>query len=220
MKNISEEEIQAGQAIYTPLLLKIYNLWVIHISNTWIWRCPSKHLLKQFRDNISDNHLDIGVGTGYYLQRCEWPHNARLDLMDLNQTCLDTAQHAITAITALTHQADIFKTQLHLQNKYNSISMNFLLHCLPGDMENKSVAIGNAVLMLKSGGVLFGATIISDKNLQTILSTKIASYYNEKGIFSNTNDTQEALTKALNQHLKDVQINIIGTVALFKGLKP
>ncbi len=219
MKDISEEEIKAGQAIYTPLLLKIYDLYVINFSNRWVWRCPKKRLLQQFQENISNNHLDIGVGTGYYLQRCEWPQNTKLALMDLNQTCLDTAQNAVTSVTAMVYQADIFKSQPHLENRFDSISMNFLLHCLPGDMENKSAAIHNAVQMLKPNGVLFGATILSDKDLNTPLSSHLASLYNKKGIFSNQNDTHETLSKALQEHLDDVEIKIVGSVALFKGYK-
>lgn len=219
MKDISEEEIKSGQAIYTPLLLKVYDLWVIHFSNRLIWRCPKHLQLKQFQDNVSTNHLDIGVGTGYYLQRCQWPKNTRLALMDLNPACLDTAKKAIPSLSAEVYLADIFKPQPQLENQFDSISMNFLLHCLPGDMDNKSVVIGNAVQMLKQNGVLFGATILSDKNLQTPLSSTLASLYNKKGIFSNLNDTQAGLSNALNQHLKDVTLNTIGSVALFKGYK-
>lgn len=217
MTSITESDIQKGQAAYTPLLLKIYDLWVLDISNTWIWRC-SKHILqKQFNQYTTTNHLDIGVGTGYYLKQYAWPLDAQLALMDLNPHCLEVAKKINQNIAPRVYLHDIFKPDETLSSQFDSISINYLLHCLPGTMETKSTAIANATSMLAPGGILFGATILADANLHTRMSRSLCAFYNKKGIFSNEKDTLEALKAALEQHLTQVEITVVGCVALFKG---
>ena len=222
MSTVKESDIKKGQAVYTPIILKIYNLWVLNISNQFIWRCSKTIQLTQFNKYLSSNHLDIGVGTGYYLKSCKMPTQPKVSLMDLNLNCLDAAKEALlkNEIEATTYQADIFKKQSALSEKFTSISMNYLLHCLPGNMQLKETCIYNAVSMLQPHGVLFGATILADKNLHTPVSKFLCNFYNKKGIFSNQKDSHKALLQALNKHLIDVDVSVIGCVAVFKGTKP
>lgn len=221
MAQISEEDIRAGQAVYSTFLLKIYDLWVLDISNNWIWRCPKRFQQEQFDCFATANHLDIGVGTGYYLKHHHWPKGTCLSLMDLNPSCLDAAKKAVKPLDAKTHQADIFKKQPDaFCEQFDSISMNYLLHCLPGGMADKSVAIDNAVAMLKPGGVLFGATILADEHLQSGMSRRLAAFYNRKRIFSNQQDEHKSLQAALEKNLEQVEIIVKGCVALFRGYKP
>ena len=220
MTSISESDIKKGQAIYTPTMLKMYNLWVLDISNTWIWRCPKRIQLEQFNQYITENHLDIGVGTGYYLKQCQWPSQTQLSLMDLNPTCLKVAKNLLQDLTPNVYQHDIFKFKKSLFAQFNSISMNYLLHCLPGNMVTKSDAIATATSMLIPGGVLFGATILADANLHTRTSQRLCTFYNKKGIFSNQDDTLEALKRTLTSHLTDIEVSVVGCVALFKGKRP
>lgn len=220
MTQITQDEIHAGQAIYNSIMLKIYNFWVLSISNSWIWRCPTSKQLAQYQKYRTNNHLDIGVGTGYYLKHTHWPENTKLVLMDLNPTCLETARKTIVRLSPEVYRADIFKCpQQNFQGQFTSISMNYLLHCLPGTMNDKAVAIANATTMLKPGGILFGATILSDDHLQTNISKQLAGFYNQKHIFSNQCDDHQSLRHALNQNLDAVELNIVGCVALFKGQK-
>ena len=119
-----------------------------------------------------------------------------------------------------TVQHDIFKPFPEHCNGYDSVAMNYLLHCIPGTFESeKGEAIANAVSTLKKGGVLFGATIINADESSNTLAHKLMGIYNKKGIFHNQNDTEEALTKALNQHLNNVEVQRIGSVILFRGEK-
>jgi len=220
MTAVNDESIKAGQAVYSRFTLKIYDLFVLNLSNRWIWRCPKRYLLEQYNQYVSDNHLDIGVGTGYFLAHCHWPRNRKLSLMDLNTVCLEKAKKAVYPIIPTVYQADIYKTNEALFNQFDSISINYLLHCLPGTMDDKSIAIANAVAMLKPGGVLLGATILSDEHLQSGLSRRLMRFYNKKNIFSNKQDDYAALHRVLNQHLKGIEMQLHGCVALFKGIKP
>jgi hypothetical protein len=46
-------------------MLSIYDLLVHGVSNHLAWRCPTRKLLDLYRANLSANHLEAGVGTGY-----------------------------------------------------------------------------------------------------------------------------------------------------------
>lgn len=216
---VSESDIKAGQAVYMPFTLKIYNLLVLYVSNYWIWRCPKRYQLNQYHHYVTANHLDIGVGTGYYLKNTPWLIDTELSLMDLNSDCLHSTAQSMKWLHPKTYLADIFKPQEALHEQFDSISMNYLLHCLPGDMKVKRSVIENAIAMLKPKGVLFGATILSDLELQTFASIRLMAFYNKKQIFSNENDNRAALKEMLEKYLNDVDIKVMGCVALFKGIK-
>ena len=49
------KEVENGQAVYSKLILSIYDLWVLGISNKYIWKCPTKKLINHYNDNISSN---------------------------------------------------------------------------------------------------------------------------------------------------------------------
>ena len=216
--NITEEDISKGQACYSKNLLSIYDLWVVYFSNRFLWRCPKNIMIEQYKKRTSMNHLDIGVGTGYYLKKLHWQAGSKLSLMDLNKNSLLKTSETIKPVQAYQAiQADIFKPQTNHQAEFDSISMNYLLHCLPGNLEDKSDAIKNAVEMLKPNGTLFGATIIGDERYHHLISNHVQRFYQRKGIFSNQNDNIDQLEHILNIYLENVSIKRYGAVVLFSG---
>lgn len=218
---ISEVNLKKRQSIYTPFWLKLYNIWVLDISNRWIWRCLKQIQLEQFNQFVSSKHLDIGVGTGYYLYACQSSSLSQLSLMDLNPNCLKFAENTLKRreLNPAIYQENILKPQPKLAAQFTSISMNYLLHCLPGNMRTKEACIANAVAMLLPGGILFGATILADEAMHTKTSRSLANFYNKKGIFSNQDDKLAALKIVLNNHLREVQVKVVGCVALFNGVR-
>ncbi|WP_234891062.1 class I SAM-dependent methyltransferase [Agrobacterium vitis] len=83
----------SGAAIYSPLTLKLYDLVVLGFSNRFAWTCPTrKVLLPFFKAHLSDNHLDVGVGTGYYLAEAGIGPHQKVSLLDLNPNSLKAAQ--------------------------------------------------------------------------------------------------------------------------------
>ncbi len=215
----TESEIKAGQAFYTSFTLKLYNFIVPIFNNHFVWRCPTRYQLKQYQRYVTPLHLDIGVGTGFFLKRTTWPNNTQLSLMDLNPACLKAATQSVNELSPVLYLADIFQPQPNLRNKFSSISMNYLLHCLPGTMLLKKVVIANAISMLAPGGILFGSTILADPELQNFLSIRMMRFFCKKKFFSNLEDTHSTLKHVLEENLSNVEIQIIGCVALFRGIK-
>ncbi|GAB2941429.1 class I SAM-dependent methyltransferase [Hafnia psychrotolerans] len=208
---------EKGASIYTHLILKVYDTWVLNISNTYAWRCNTQDvLLNHFRRNMAAKHLDIGVGTGYYLANITDNTN-NITLMDLNPNSLTSATkrigpHRINHIL----QHDIFMPLPDSEKgQYDTVSMYYLLHCLRGNMHEKAQAIEHASQALTDGGTLHGATILGKDVKHNGFGRYLMKIYNKKGIFCNIADSSEDLKDALERYFDHVTIKQHGVVALF-----
>lgn len=56
-------DAEKGYAVYTRRTLSFYDRFVHGIANCLIWKCPTDELLDLYREHISTNHLEVGVGT-------------------------------------------------------------------------------------------------------------------------------------------------------------
>lgn len=65
----TDETIAAGAAVYSKPFLSVYDLYVLGFSNTFVWHCPARLILDFYNEHISRKHLDVGVGTGYFLDK-------------------------------------------------------------------------------------------------------------------------------------------------------
>lgn len=213
----SQEQVAAGHAVYTPQMLRLYDLIVLGVSNRWVWKCPTSRLLKLYNDNVSGNHLDVGVGTGYYLDHCQFPgEQPRVTLLDLNTNCLEAAARRIQRYQPTRHQANIFES-LDLASTFDSIGVNYVLHCLPGSMSDKFQTITNLACMLTHNGVLFGSTLLHDGVPRGWLARRLMAFYNRKQVFSNEQDNLQSLDEGLAARFESYEIEVVGCAALFKA---
>src|SRR5579859_6163879 len=84
-----EPEVRAGAAVYSPIVLSLYDLVVVHLSCRHVWRCPSSQLRALYGRNLGPRHLDVGPGSGYYLDRSPFPvDEPEVTLLDLNPSSL------------------------------------------------------------------------------------------------------------------------------------
>ncbi|GAB1262467.1 class I SAM-dependent methyltransferase [Aurantivibrio plasticivorans] len=217
---INEQTIADGQAVYSRTVLAIYDWWVLGVSNHYIWKCPTHILREEFKKFASANHLDIGVGTGYYLQRCLLPTQHRLALMDLNENSLRVASARSGLRNVELYQRNVLVPFDLNCPHFDSISMNYLLHCIPGSMAEKLVVMRHAADYLQPGGVLYGSTILSQGVCSTIRAKKLMNFYNKKGIFHNAGDNKDALENGLREIFDDVECRVEGCVAIFSARKP
>ncbi|MDQ8037810.1 MAG: class I SAM-dependent methyltransferase [Pedobacter sp.] len=214
----STTDAAAGAAYYNRASLLAYDLWVLGLSNRYAWHCPTETLLQHFHQHVGARHLDIGVGTGYLLDHCHFPvANPLIVLADLNPASLAAASHRIRHLHPVTHQLNVLESFVLPEAPFDSVSMNYLLHCLPGNFADKSPAIAHAAAQLKRGGVLFGATILGEGITHNALGGILMRVYNRQGIFSNREDSADALQQMLEQHLKNIKLHLVGRVALFSG---
>ena len=214
----TSQQVEAGQAVYTPTMLAVYDWFVLGFSNRLIWRCPSSHLLSHYHHMVTSNHLDVGVGTGYFLDRCRFPTDRpRIGLMDLNPTCLETARRRIARYQPEVYRANVLEPIRLDIVPFDSIGLNYLLHCLPGTIRTKSAVFCHLRALLKPGGRMFGSTILQGGVPRNGAAKRLMAFYNSKGIFTNVDDDLDGLRASLSESLRETNVRVVGCVALFSG---
>lgn len=206
--------------MYTRYVLAIYDWALLGLNCRFIWKCPSHHMLSLYNNYVTANHLDIGVGTGYFMHHCRFPSsNPRLALMDLNPNSLDAAQRRLARYYPETYLRNALEPFNIDAPPFDSIGITNLLHCLPGDMKTKEVVLKNAKSMLNPGGVLFGSTILYSVAKPNMMASVALKSVNKRGIMSNMNDDVEVLRNNLGIHFSESSVRQIGYVALFHAKK-
>lgn len=212
----------AGQAVYTPRVLRHYDRIVVGWSNSLAWRCPASRIVEHYDRNVGYAHLDIGPGTGYYLEHCRYPtRQPRITLLDANPDVLRYAAGRIAHLAPSTHLADVLEPIDLPVESFVSVGMSYLLHCLPGPIEQKANTVIDHVLpLLVRGGIIFGATIVADPELHTRAGRGLMRTYNRRGIFTNAEDRLDALDRVLRDRFREVVLDVVGAVALFAVRTP
>lgn len=216
--NPTNEQLEAGQAVYNPKTLAMYDLIVLGLSNRFIWKCATPLLLEHYNQHVTGNHLDIGVGSGYFLDQCQFPTpDPVIVLMDLNEDALTYAAGRISRYNPKTYQRNVLEPVSIDGQKFDSIGLNYLFHCIPGTLDTKSVAFDHLKELMNPGAVIFGSTILQADNTSSWTAQRLMAFYNRKGIFSNQDDRLEDLEDGLNQRFSEVFIDVVGCVALFSA---
>jgi hypothetical protein len=216
--SVTREQVVAGQAVYTRRTLQAYDLVVLGLSNRFIWKCPTSRLVAHYDRHVSANHLDVGVGTGYFLDHCRFPvARLRVALLDLNQATLDFAAHRIARYAPESHRANVLEPILLDVPKFDSVGLNYLLHCVPGTIESKGLAFDHLKALMNPGAAIFGSTLLQGGVPRNWAARRLMALYNRKGIFHNEADHLEGLTQALRARFRDVQVEAVGCAALFSA---
>jgi len=121
---------------------------------------------------------------------------------------------------SLVHHDVTYDASAKLCEKFDSISAFYLLHCLSGNMHDKSAAIANLAACLKGNGVFYGATILGSVGVHNRFGRLLMRAYNQRGIFGNRDDTVSSLKAALGRQFGEVQVRLHGGVALFEARQP
>src|SRR5688500_13012727 len=98
-----------GQSDYTPLLLRLYDPLVLGPIARFVWRCPTDRLLERYRRHIRDHHLDVGPGTGYFIQRSGIADGSRVTIVDPNKNVLAHASRRLSRLDVKAAEADVLK---------------------------------------------------------------------------------------------------------------
>ncbi|MEG6510160.1 class I SAM-dependent methyltransferase [Methyloligella sp. 2.7D] len=213
------EAVAKGTAIYTPRTLRLYDFVVHGLSNRFAWGCPTNALIGQYRDHISDNHLEAGVGTGFFLDRLGERSFRRLTLLDINPSCLALSAERLRRYSPELVEASLF-APLPSDTPYDSIGLTYVLHCLPGAMPEKLQVIDNLRPVMHAGTVLFGATILGSGIAPNPAAKALMGAYNRRGVFDNLQDDMAALAEGLRARFGQVSVSRRGCVALFQASGP
>ena len=214
------QEAAAGASIYSKWLLALYDLEVLKFEMPVVFKCPLKRVVSLYRDNLSGVHLDVGVGTGYFLDTCKFPvENPTLHLMDLNENSLEVTASRVNRYNPVVHHWNVLESIEIELPQFASISASNFLHCLPGNMTDKEAFLRNLTPLLRDGGTFFGTTVLGKGTNAGWLFKKVNALYNRLSIFSNLEDDVQGLEEILLRHFRHVSVELVGSIALFKGVK-
>jgi len=219
--NDPSHESLAGAAVYSRRLLSTYDIMVLGLSNRFVWQCRSAEILALYNEHISNNHLDVGVGTGYFLDHCRFPTpQPRLSLLDLNSNSLAYTAHRLRRYRPTVYSGDVLAPLSLPAPTYDSIGLNYLLHCLPGTIDAKAIVFDNLRPHLTPGGAVFGSTILRPDASTPAAGRALMRFYNGRRIFSNDGDTLDGLRAVLEARFENVTLRRRGCVALFDARTP
>lgn len=214
----SKKSLSKGAQVYTKSTLSFYDILVHQFSNRFLWKCETKKIMALYNEHISENHCDIGVGTGYFLDKCQAiTQNAKITLVDQNQTCLEATARRIARYKPKTIAADVLKPLNDIKETFDSVAITYLIHCLTAPLSEKRRVFEHLSSLMKPGATLFGATILNRP--KNFMAKKLMAFYNKKGVFTNTEDTLSFLQQALESTFTEVSIEVDGSVALFTAIK-
>jgi hypothetical protein len=208
-----------GQADYTPRLLAAYDPIVIGVVAGLVWRVPGEPLLENYRQNIRDPHLDVGPGTAYNIVRSGLPEGSSITLLDPNPNVLRHASAKLSRYDVTPVEADVLKP-LPVEGPFESAGMNMVIHCLPGPLSRKALAIQNVAAVLSPTGMLFGATILGRSGNHSWLGRRVLSAFNKRGAFDNLDDSEAGLREILEASFEQVEIEVVGSAAVFRARRP
>ena len=208
----------AGQKDYGPFLLSVYDWWVLGFMTRFVWRFPAETYLNRYASLIGGTHLDIGPGSGYFLDNGA-PAGTDITVLDPNTHVLDHCSKRLARFEPVAVEADALKP-LPVEGPFDSIAMSFVLHCLPGPMENKALAIRNTAAVLGDDGVFFGGTVLGLEADHNAAARSVLKVANRQGGFDNLTDTEAGLEEALSQSFHEVDVESECSMAVFTARRP
>ncbi|SHN08246.1 class I SAM-dependent methyltransferase [Actinacidiphila paucisporea] len=217
----TQARIEAAAESYRRPMLAAYDMFVLGMMSRFMWRCPRGRMLAHYDRQVGATHLDIGPGTGWFLDKCRFPvKSPSITLVDLNEVVLSTAAHRISRYRPEIRVGDAFKPFDLGTERFDSVGMNFLLHCLPGTMRQKSVVFDHVTPYLRPGARVFGSTVLGTGPHHTARSGKLLAKLNRSEVFSNLDDRLEDLDEQLRARFTDVETVRTGAVCLFAARHP
>lgn len=217
----TQARIHAGIAPYHRRMLAVYDWLVLGVICRWVWRCPRSKMLAHYHSQVGARHLDLGPGTGWFLDRCRFPvADPSITLLDLSTPALATAARRIARYQPVTVTGDVFQPLEVGAAQFDSVGLNLLLHCLPGAFPQKAVVFDNVTPCLADGARIFGSTILGIDDRHSAASATLQRRLNRGNSFSNSEDRLDELVRALQARFTEVRVSRSGVVCLFSARYP
>lgn len=208
-----------GQAGYNAAMLTIYDIWVLRFMTKAVWKLPVAPCVERYREHLGHKHLDVGPGTGYFIDAADPPRDTEITLLDPNPTVLRYAAKRLADRHPTKVEADVLKP-LPVEVPFDSAALSFVLHCIRGPEENKATAVRNIADVLGRDGVLFGGTVLGLQAGHTRSARTFLRAANKQGGFDNLDDSEESIRRILEGSFETVDVDVVGSAALFVATSP
>lgn len=209
-----------GQLFFTTMSHTIYDAGLYRFITPYIWKYKTSKIVEHYKSNLSSNHLEIGVGTGFLIkQSLSKSTTFRLTLMDLNRNCLKKSNDRLSMFSPQLIQQDILQPFQGCEEKFDSIGMNYVLHCVEGDFKTKSIVFDHVHASLNDEGVFFGSTLLTEGIQRNLASRILMKILNSLCIFRNSNDSFTDFSIALKNRFNSVDISVQGSAVIWRAVK-
>jgi hypothetical protein len=208
--------IKRSQRFFNKLTLPFYDLVLYGLISRRAWGMPIARLDAHYQRYMRSNHLEVGVGTGYLLDRVEFPSGpTRLALMDLSEPCLERTARRVARHTPEVHVQNLLEPMRHQLAPFDSIALNYVMHCIPGSFAEKHIAFLHLASLLGPHGVLFGTTVLGEGVQKNLMARPAMWLLNAIGLFNNRHDNARDLERLLRKHFQVLEFDVMGVVAAF-----
>lgn len=169
--------------------------------------------------------MDIGVGTGYCLTKCDL-EGVKLTLADLNPDALKTTKGRLVGMGKVLEEEtetllwDITRPLPASCPKFDSISLYYLLHCMPGPVSNKTAVFSHLKHNLTPDGVISGTTVLGKGVSHNLFGKVILYFMHRNGWFDNRDDGEEDFLEALRENFAFVETRVQGVVFVWRASGP
>lgn len=193
-----------------------YDRFVNEINCNHVWKCSKNNIINNYCANVENKHLEIGPGSGFFLKKENIGVNLdQLTLVDVNSTILKFSKKNLESehsnVNSLVY--DLFRYEIPTNIEFDSVGINYVLHCIPGNLQTKLDSLISNLGDNKYN--LFGASVICDPLHMNPIAEYELMFLNAFGIFNNNNDTYEELNEYLNNKNYNFSLKKQGYVAIF-----
>jgi hypothetical protein len=207
-----------GQSGYNAAMLAIYDVWVLKFMTKAVWKVPVALGVDRYRQHMGHRHLDVGPGTGYFIEKADQPRDTEITLLDPIRPCFATwrsdSRHGIRSPLRPTSWSPSRSTDRSTPRLSASYSTAF------AGQRVKAVAVRNIAHVLDPEGILFGGTVLGLQGDHTKSARAFLRAANKPGGFDNVDDTAEGLRRILEMSFSAVDVDVVGSAALFAAARP
>jgi hypothetical protein len=207
---------------YTKLGLRVYDPLIVNLVAPRVWGCSPDILVEHYREHVTSNHADIGVGTGYFLDRCGFESpSPRLALIDLQSNCLEYTARRLSRYRPDTYLRDVLQPMDAIPGgPFDSIAFGGIIHCLPGNLRQKSKVFDGVAPLTRPGTKIFGYTLVYDDVPVRVRRLLLHPLLNGLRVIDNKNDRLSDLRRVLRARFIECKVELIGCIALFSAIVP
>ena len=211
------ETLRGDADMYTPAVLAIYDPIALGMVCPIAWKCSRGTMLEFYQRNIGGRHLDIGPGTGYFLDKVSYPvADPSIVIADLNENVLSTVAKRIARYRPESLVRDALQP-LHLgERKFTTAALLNVIHCLPGTMEQKAAVFDHVRPYVEPGGKIFGSTVLGKGVQRSKFGNWLFAQYNKAGSFQNTEDSIDLLAAELAKRFTSFRTRVHGSMGFFE----
>jgi hypothetical protein len=205
-----------SQRFFNKATLFVYDFVLYGAISQYAWGCSIERLDSHYRHHLSSNHLEVGVGTGFLLNRAVFDSpRPRVALMDLSSECIETTSRRVSRYAPETYIQNLLEPIETKIAPFDSIAINSVMHCVPGGFKEKGVAFLNLRTLMSERCVLFGTTVLSDGVQKNWLAKPFMFLMNSLGVFNNREDNAHDLKAYLETHFQIIEFEVVGVAAFF-----